>query len=40
MNSTNSKNVFFMIVLIVLLVFVYSIALFTGNSTEIVMNLP
>lgn len=40
MNSTNSKNLFFIVMFIILLVFVYSVAIFTGNSTEIVMNLP
>ena len=40
MNSTNSKNLFFLITLVVLLIFVYSIALFSGYSSEIVMNLP
>jgi hypothetical protein len=40
MNSTNSKNMFFMITFIILLVFVYSIAFFSGIGSEIVMNLP
>ena len=40
MNSTNSKNLFFLITLVVLLIFVYSLAIFTGHSSEIVMNLP
>lgn len=40
MNSTNSKNLFFLITLVVLLIFVYSIALFSGYGSEIVMNLP
>jgi hypothetical protein len=40
MNSTNSKNMFFMIAFVVILVFVYSLAIFTGHSSEIVMNLP
>lgn len=40
MNSTNSKNLFFLIMFIVILVFVYSVALISGNGTEIVMNLP
>lgn len=40
MNGTNSKNLFLMILLVVLLVFVYSVAIITGHSTEIVMNLP
>ena len=40
MNSTNSKNLFFLITLLVLLIFVYSIALISGYGSEIVMNLP
>lgn len=40
MNSVNSKNLFFVITFIVLLIFVYSVALFSGIGSEIVMNLP
>ena len=40
MNSSNSKNLFFVITFIVLLIFVYSYALLSGVGSEIVMNLP